>query len=430
MQSFYAPPPSRGSEFASWLNSGAGRFLLFLTTIGSFILACVGLSFYASPGEKSGGENVSPRSQDEQFLILLATVLNISAFYSLPVFAERCGVGVFDANWKPYVHIYRIAFFFSIPALICISSGFGSDIQNASRIPGSNFQQLLTASKGDLNLVIGDYFIVSDMFVGLNLTKAVIKTLTVPNARGSTREQERRGEVFQMPTLYSETEYFDTKDALAGPPPPMPRDVLEHYAFAPIFETWRTCVTRYAVSSICMRENKLIGFVMKNSDNLCRRAGALGCSIEPKPKLNPSYRCTDPVNAVRGLETRLPITGLCGRVVLPPPQILLDEIVKRHIDDGWMLGESMACHCSKDGEGSKIACPDPSDTCKKIAPLFFVNADYDDRIAKTGDLESGWLLYQIAGGVFAFLTLFCVILTMLADCYVDRYLRAAAKYAT
>eukprot|EP00392_Amoebophrya_sp_AT5.2_P009102 g9130.t1 len=434
MQSFTAPPPTRGAEYASWLNSSLGRFFLFAASVTLFLLASTGLSIWSSPGEKSGGQNVAPRGPNEQFLILLATLFLLSAYFSLPVFGERCGVGVFDANWKPYIHLFRLSFFFSMPAFLFISLGFGASVENGAEIKGATYQQILAASGDDLNLVIGDYFVVEDMFVGLNLTKAIIKTLQpVPksSSRGSTRPQERRGTTFEMPTQYSETEYFDAKDALAGPPPPPPTDVIGHYVFAPIFETWRTCITRYAVSSICMSENKLIGFVYSQSDSLCRRAGALSCLLEPKPKLNPSYRCRG-AGAKLGLDAVGEMMGLCGRVALPPSPILLDEVVYRHKQDGWTLGQTMACHCPADGDGTDMACPgDKKDTdCKSMAPLFFINADYDERIAKTKDLESTWLQFQLAGGFFGFLTVALITLTMLADCYVDRYLRAAAKYAT
>ncbi|CAD7958735.1 unnamed protein product [Amoebophrya sp. A120] len=437
-QSFYAPPPVRGAEYASWTNSSLGRFLLFSTAMTLFMLTAFGLTINASYGEKSGGEVPNPRGPTEQFLLLLVTLFFLAAYYSVPVFAERCGVGVFDANWKPYVHFFRLSFFtaknaIAMPALFCIGMGFGPNVSNGAQIAGTLFQDLIASTAdGDLNRVVGDYFVVDDMFVGLNLTRAIIQTLSEPTSRGSTRAQTRGGQVFHMPTQFSEINYFDRKDALAGPPPPLPKDIIGHYVFAPIFETWRICITRGAVSSICMRENTLIGFQYKQADSTCRRAGALGCLVEPRPQLNPNYRCRQ-TNAVLGLSAKGQITGLCGRIAIPPHPNLLDEIVQRHTQDGWMLGETMACHCPTDGSsGTDVACPPGlrDTSCKNLAPLFFVNADADDRISKTKEAESLWFKYELAGGVFGGLTVFLILLTMLGDCYVDRYLRAAAKYAT
>lgn len=131
-----------------------------------------------------------------------ASWFGIAVFFALPYFVEDAGVGIIDANWKPHTYLYRLAFLVSMPALFFIATGFGGVAGNGLTHTGT-FAELMAQAGGNLqNNNVGDAVILKDGFVALNLTKSIIKTLSVPN-EASTRPLERGGQIFQRETQYN-----------------------------------------------------------------------------------------------------------------------------------------------------------------------------------------------------------------------------------
>merc|ERR1711971_4459 len=123
--------------------------------------------------------------------------------------------------------------------------------------------------------------------------------------------------------------------------------------------------------------------------------GIVACT-PPKPLLEPVYGCSDPDNAVKG--------GLCGRIVQPPFEGVIDELQALLLSDGW----------------PEVSMPNSSSLWVDVQP--------DKCIAAPDDCLNQWSTIGIVGVVFALLTSLCIVVPAGLDCVTDYRIRSAANF--
>lgn len=255
---------------SSLLANSIGRTIFFFLTLTLFGGTCAGFTL----------RNLPSLSSPNSLLLTMFTLAAAAIFFSLPVFAEHAGIGVFDANWKPFAHFFRLAFLCAIPAVIFITLGLGGSVAGGGDVLMSarTMKDMQAVADNDVPARVGDAFALDDGFIALNQTKALVETVFV-SAMGTKKPQVREGVEFEKPTHFVPVDFFQAEDPLAPPPPPLPNDMIGMYVIAPIFESWQVCLTRAEMTNICMIDNNLLGFAYAEIETWCRWFKIMGCKV-------------------------------------------------------------------------------------------------------------------------------------------------------
>jgi hypothetical protein len=234
---------------------------------------------------------------------------------------------------------------------------------------------------------------VYDGFVALNLTKGITETraYTEHGYRDSIRYSR-----------YRDAELKINDEPYSGIPEPTKQPgALRLFRIAPIFTQWNPCVDRYQISISCLRQNDIAGWAIAVTDSMCTKMNFVACS-SPEPILEPVYKCSDS-NKTKGTEVTGQIEGLCGRVMLPPREAVVDELRALLTMDGWPVSYL----------------PEVDHLWVDVAP----NECYDDPEACIGT----WDAVGAVGVAFASLTCICMAGAMCCDCIVDQRIRSARR---
>jgi len=365
------------------VNSSVGRGIVFALTFILFMYSAVSLTTWHSVQNRLEGKSVRA--------LLIAVCCAIVMFTFLPMLAERAGMSPFETGWKPYLVFYRCSYFMAVPALVCLAMGYGE--RSAF---GESAGPAGALTLGKLSNDYWNYFEASDGFVGLNLTKGVIETLD-KTVHGDV-ESERKSR-FRDAELRINTEPFSDV-----PEPTEPPNMLKAYRIAPIFASWAPCVARYRVSGACLQRNRVEGWALSETRSLCSDLRMVACK-PPKPLLEPVYGCSDPDNAVHGGRSVGPIgVGLCGRIIQPPFEGVIDELKALLLSDGW----------------PEISIPN--------ATSLWVDVQPNKCIAAPDDCLNRWSTVGMVGVLFALLTSSCIVVPAALDCVTDYRIRSAANF--
>ena len=172
-------------------SSTTGRVLFFLGTLALFAALNVALAESLDPS-RFGGAKLAWN---------LLTVFVLLFYFSLPKWAEMLGIGIVDANWKPHAFFYRFSFFFAVPTFFLVYAGFGGQAAIGEIKKGdlSYAKALAPEGKSLSDSNVGDFLVLGDGFVGLNVSRAIIETLDIPKG-ASARKQIRADEEFEKKT--------------------------------------------------------------------------------------------------------------------------------------------------------------------------------------------------------------------------------------
>jgi len=370
----------RLSRIASFLNSTVGRTTLFVITIVLFNVGLLGLVGHADPELVKNGES------SYYFCMYLGITLTM---YTIPLLGERAGMKSSETGWKPYLAMYRCAFLLAIFAIVLTVLGTGQKLWFGTKAGSKNLKITNLKNK------YWTWFELADGFVALNLTKGVTETL-------AAEEHGIKG--FRRKSRYRDTQLRVNKEPFSDMPEPTETPgSLAQYVVAPIFESWAYCATRYRISANCLTQNPVRAWAVQRSTSLCSRARSVACR-PPQPSLKPVYRCTAKDGGKKGELTKLPISGICGRVTLPPPDGAIDELGALMIYDAW-----------------------PKNTLPKKSDLW-IDVSPDECIAEPQICDDAWSLLGLVGLIFQILTNLCLVTTMIQDCRVDRKIRAAYEF--
>jgi hypothetical protein len=365
----------RASVLGRLLNSTIGRSTLFCSTIVAFNVCIYGLVNYGNP------EYVKEGTSHIHFFIFLSLML---LMYTFPLIAERAGMKSSETGWKPYLAMYRCAFLLAIFAIAFNILGAGQRNWNGKRA-GTKLRI------EQLSNQYWNWFELADGFVALNLTKGVTETLQPeehgpPNHRRKSRFRDTELRVNHEP-------YADAVD-----PTPTP-GTISTYRIAPIFANWAYCATRYRISTNCLTQNAVRAWAISKSSSLCSSSKSVAC-LPPKPLLEPVYKCTQNGGVPGGVN----VTGICGRVTLPPPEGAVDELGALMLYDAW----------------PKISLPKSSDLWIDVSP--------DECISDPQSCEDTWSRLALIGLIFQILTNLCFFLPCFQDCKTDYRIRAAMTF--
>jgi len=373
--------PPKETMLARMLMSSCGRSLTFALSLLLFGAAAAGLVLWPMPDLEKMGLS---------YLVLAGACVSMVALFAfMPKLAKKSGIAtnMDGADWKPYFVFYRVSFLAAIPALICLSAGYGQRIGFGSRDGDRRSLSVVDLEKATLK-----YFEVYDGFVALNLTKGVTET----------RSYTEHGYMASIRySRYRDAELKINTEPFSGIPEPTKQPgALRLFRIAPIFETWNPCVDRYQISISCLRQNNIAGWAISITDSMCTKMSFVACS-SPEPVLEPMYKCSD--DKIKGTEVRGQIEGLCGRVMQPPKSAVVDELRALLTMDGWPVGYLPAVdHLWVD-----------------VAP----NECYGDPEGCIGT----WDAIGGVGAAFAALTCICISGAMCCDCFIDERIRSARK---
>lgn len=382
-------PSVKSNGEKSALNSSCGRFFVMCLTLLIFSLCCLGLSEWKTP-EK--------RVQQESVFVLSGTILGILFLYAvIPRMSIDAGMVSTDL-WKPYFACYRMAFLFSLPALICIGLGYGEISGFGSRTPSGGDPSGKPSIKDLKADQVGQHFELRDAFVGTNLTKSLVRTLNL-HEHGDPKKTSR----YQQSQYLLSEEREDYIDQ-GIPLPTVPPDTRTQFLVAPVFQSWEKCVTRQRISTLCVQNNPIVAWAIAQTDNLCAELGMVACH-QAEPILDPVYHCSTPNGAFKASDNREgPYVGLCGRLVKPPDDPVIEQLLDIMRADGW------------------------SDDRFPPTPLW-ISVVHEKCIGSPDECLEQWNIIGLIGIVFSSLTGLCILATIVMDCQMDRHIRRARMYA-
>lgn len=370
------------------LNSTCGRFFVCCLTCTLFSLICLGLSEWNSPDKRENQTSV---------FTLLGTIAGILFMYAvLPIMSKTAGMVATD-SWKPYFACYRLSFLFAMPAFICIGLGPGQISSfGVSLSSGTDKKPSIDDLRSDNP---GQPFELRDAFVGTNLSKSLVRTLNLhEHGEGESKTTSRYQ---QAEYLLSEEREDLIEQGIALPT--VPPDTRTQYLVAPVFKKWEKCVTRQRISTLCVENNPIAAWAIAQQDNLCVELGMVACNPK-EPILDPVYHCSEP-NAWRASSNKAgPYAGLCGRTRTPPDQAVIDQLLVIMRSEGW------------------------TDDAFPKNPIW-IDVRSEACIGAEAKCQRDWELMGTIGIVFAVLTGFCILTTMVLDCQTDRQIRRAKYYA-
>eukprot|EP00929_Paragymnodinium_shiwhaense_P051958 TRINITY_DN26069_c0_g1_i1.p1 TRINITY_DN26069_c0_g1~~TRINITY_DN26069_c0_g1_i1.p1 ORF type:complete len:552 (+),score=70.57 TRINITY_DN26069_c0_g1_i1:140-1657(+) len=362
------------------LNSSMGRAFTFILTLATFLCAAYGMMDFREPLRKMYGNH---------YLILGQTVFMVILLYTcIPILSEKAGMMPRTSGWKPYLVVYRFAFILAVPAFVLIYYGWGAmtAFGDAEGVAGQVLVSDLTANSAK-------YFEAADGFVALNLTKGIWKTASRTEHGGVG---QRRISRFRDAELLINTEPYTGLEE-----PTVPPGALDLYVMAPIFSTWEPCAAKYRISSTCLGKYPPRGWALIKSGGICNDMSMLACRPQ-QPKLRPFYKCS--TENIDGRSMTGPIQGLCGRIVLPPPQPIMDELGALLLAEQW----------------PKQVLPN------ETVPWIDVSAD--ECIAQPKACLDHWNLLGILGMCLSIVVVLCIAIPAVIDWKVDNRIRDARKF--
>jgi len=370
-------------KFSQHLDSSVGRGLIFCLTLFAFIVSAICLIIWRVP-------SLQQKSQHWPILILMIISL-VALFIWLPLLAEEAGMRSDRTGWKPYLAMYRGAHLTAVSALLCFAFGYGEAIRFGTP-QGSDSRELSISS---LEPDSGGTFEAVDGFVALNLTKGVSETL---------RAYEHGDVNFRRISRFHDAELRVNKEPFSDQvEPTVPPGMLGVFVVAPVFASWAPCVSRYRVSTTCLSDNKVLGWAIAQTESLCSDFGMVACKT-PQPQIECAYQCSsDSPIMCSSTGGGLSVTGLCGRVVAPPKEAVVDELRALLLLDGW----------------SSSSLPNSEHVWFDLRP--------DPCIAHPEECNATWQFIGHIGSVLAVLTVLCIIIPAALDCCVDGRIRQARK---
>lgn len=382
------PMPRTSGESAtslllSHLKSSMGRQCTFLITLALFVFSLYGLSTFRDPVMVL---------YNEQWPITLATFVAIACLYTcVPLLGTYTGLRGQPTGWKPYLILYSCFFFSSIPALVCMALGDGA--KRGFGLPAMNPG---SGSVLDLQPNSSLYFEAADGYVALNLTKGITQTgFRTEHGRPDLGLQMRISRFRDAGIVVDNEPYADK------PQPTVPPGATAFWAVAPVFQNWQMCETHYKIASTCLKNHPVVGWAIIKASNLCTELSMIAC--RPSfPELNPIYKCS--TQNIRGRDTTGPQEGLCGRVVLPPREEVLDEVAAIYLEEGWSLRDL------------------PNST------HLWLDISQDECIANPDACISRWTLIGRAGYFFAVCAGSCVAFAACLDDKIDRNIRETKAF--
>jgi len=370
---------SNDTALGRTMNSSIGRILTFSLTVLVFILSAVGLAFWNAPQYRLAGSSWLLLGLTAMFIIIMYTLL--------PKLADLTGMQPRQTGWKTYLCMYRAAFLTAIPSLLFIALGFGRQVAF-----GVSAGKDITMS--ELEPASWNFFSATDGFVALNLTKGVVETL---------KRVEHGEEGIRRVSRFRDAELRINKEPFSDVPEPTTAPgMLAVYRIAPVFGFWSNCASRYRASTQCVYSNPVVAWAIASTDSLCSDLRTLACS-SPKPMLEPVYNCGSDT-PVYGIEAVDPIAGLCGRVVKPPAEGVMDELGRLLLIEGW-----------------------PGDRLPNKSNVW-VDVHQDPCISFPDECAAQWTTQGAIGLIFAALTITCIITPAIVDCRVDKQFRDALGF--
>eukprot|EP00928_Gymnodinium_smaydae_P038234 TRINITY_DN26412_c0_g2_i1.p1 TRINITY_DN26412_c0_g2~~TRINITY_DN26412_c0_g2_i1.p1 ORF type:complete len:473 (-),score=50.64 TRINITY_DN26412_c0_g2_i1:113-1531(-) len=362
------------------INSTMGRSCVFAMTLALFIFISQGIVDYQDPVEQLNGEH---------WPLMLASFFALAVMYTcIPMLSEQAGMHPRATGWKPYMALYRCAFLTAIPSITCMALGYGAAKSFGER-DGEVGKRLIQ----DLERESSKYFEAADGFVALNLTKGV--TMTLNRMEHGARDTRRI-------SRYRDAELLINREPYTGlSEPTIPPGQISIMVVAPVFSQWQSCASRYQISANCLMKSPPLGWAITTTNSVCNTLNMVSCR-PAEPRLDPVYKCS--TEAIRGQKETAPVTGLCGRVILPPQSEIIDEIGAILLQDGW----------------PKASLPNASQVWMDVSPDECIN-DPEECIQR-------WNLIGTFGVVFAVFTGILIVIPAFIDIQVDENIRAARRF--
>mmetsp|Transcript_91894 Transcript_91894/g.160728 ORF Transcript_91894/g.160728 Transcript_91894/m.160728 type:complete len:490 (+) Transcript_91894:70-1539(+) len=368
----------RTSALERMVNSTVGRAVTVLLALAIFNYSCYAMPDWNRPAYWAEGT---------QRLWMFVAIAGFASMYILPLLAEHAGMSAKETGWKPYFVMFRISFVIAIPAVALQAIGQGGQLGNGEKMAS----QSVTSLDGS---VYWSYFIADNGFVALNLTKGVVQTLT---ATEHGTEEARRESRFRDAALVINNEpYVDQTQPTEQP------GMTAMYRVAPVFQNWAPCVSRYRISGACLQQNPVQAWAIAQTMSLCTEVGFVACR-PPQPIIEPVYQCSSD-EPIYGVEYKDPVTGLCGRITLPPPPGAIDELRALLLEDGW----------------ATKSLPTAENIWLDLRP--------DPCIGGFAECDATWTNLQLAGVALQLLTCLLMIVPCIMDCVVDYRIREARKF--
>eukprot|EP00931_Biecheleriopsis_adriatica_P020554 TRINITY_DN1369_c0_g1_i1.p1 TRINITY_DN1369_c0_g1~~TRINITY_DN1369_c0_g1_i1.p1 ORF type:complete len:490 (+),score=51.60 TRINITY_DN1369_c0_g1_i1:48-1472(+) len=376
---FIIPDPP--STLERTLNSSLGRGLTVLLTVVNFLLILLGTVSWNAADRWLAGEAIP--------ILLLVGVLVVVQFTALPALADISGLmpAPTGVDWKPYLVLYRLGFFLSVPAIVFMHIGPGDRASHGFPEGGVEDISITELTRGSYK-----WFRAHDGFVALNLTKGITETLE----RTEHNVNVLRSSRFRDAEIVNNREPFSNEVE-----PTVPPGFQETYRIAPVFLSWAPCVTRYRISGGCLKQNEVAGWAIAVSRGACTNLRMVSCRRQD-PILHPTYRCA--TSPVKGREYADPIQGLCGRSTLPPRDEVIDELSALLLLDGW-----------------------PEASLPNSTHGWF-DVSENDCIADIDECEQRWTLYEQIGLSFVGVTILLTVLPFAIDWSVDSRFRNAIRF--
>lgn len=369
------------SMFERMSNSTTGRFCTFSTALVCFVVAAVGFSEWQRPSRVMNGE--SP------YLLVSAIAGTIIMYTCVPPLARCTGMADTEAGWKPYLAVFRCSFLGAVPSLCCLAYGYGSRIGFGEAVGTAGSMQM----EDLIGLSPGYYFEASDGFVALNLTKGVAETAAFTEHGQENQLRYSRYRDAELKVNYEP--YTIEVEPTTAP------GMLRVYVMAPIFANWAPCTTRYRTSAQCINGNPVMAWAVAKTESLCTSLRSVAC-LPPDPLLRPVYMCS--TKNTDGFSYTGQIQGLCGRTVEAPPNPVIDEYSALLINMGFPVR----------------SLPNSTQVWVDVWP--------DDCIAHPESCLATWDTLSGLGIFFAFCTVCCIVGPLIADCVIDKRIRAARAF--
>lgn len=377
--SLYAMHQHKEGACDRLVQSTLGRLLTYALTLVTFGWAAFALVEFQDSVLLMHGEHYP--------MMLGAIFAIVFLFVFLPILAQKAGINPSLTGWKPYLVIYHCSYLLALPALICFYLGLGH--QSAFGLAAGRAGEV---SMGALVPGSGRYFEASDGYVALNLTKGVLETFE----RTEHGDQKKRISRFRNAELVINKEPFSDQVE-----PTVPPGTTQLYVIAPIFGEWAPCATKYRISTTCLGNNAPVGWAFVKLQSMCNGLNMVACRAS-LPELSPIYKCS--TTQLQGRLEKGAVVGLCGRVVLPPPESVVDELAAIYLSEQWPLASL------------------PNST------QVWVDVHQDPCIGQPASCVEQWELIAYVGNGFAILVVLCILVPAAMDWTVDRRIREARKY--
>jgi len=332
---------------------------LFGLTVACFVIALVAFSLWNTPQNRYSGLS---------YVFLLVGIASSAVVFLIPYVSEYFGLIPYQ-RYRSFLCFYRLAFFFKVPALVCVLFGYGRLYSMGTKAKEHDLGVRLEDVQQTMGP--GDYFRVVDGFVSLEQTRVMAYTRSLHSVREGDEMWENEYSYTSLGGIngtndgrsWSETAEAESTAAPLSPnlptqyhqiPPPWLTietksfDDIENTAtVAPVFAEGENCLERPPPTNrVCYERNEILGFAVKSSPGFCRQIGSITCKVEWNVlQLRPSYGCNpeaqDP-SKYPNVATEFD-HGLCGRIILPQgiDLVLVSQALRRFKADGWKFPQDI-----------------------------------------------------------------------------------------